>query len=104
MDVLVNTDSSIQGTESLASDVEAAVRHALARFSERLTRVEVHLSDENAGKGGDDDTRCLMEARVAGRNPTAVTHHAADVTRAVSGAVDKLKRALDTEFGKLQQH
>jgi ribosome-associated translation inhibitor RaiA len=104
MEVLVNTDSSVQGHDALTADVERTVRHALAHFESRLTRVEVHLSDENSHKHGADDKRCLIEARIAGRQPTAVTHHAPDLTRAVAGAADKLKRALDTVFGKLAEH
>jgi hypothetical protein len=42
-----------------------------------------------------------MEARIAGREPVAVTHHAEALTKAVEGASDKLKRALDTVLGKL---
>jgi ribosome-associated translation inhibitor RaiA len=101
MDVLINTDSSVQGSDSLAADVERAVRHALERFADRITRVEVHLSDVNSHKGGSADKRCLMEARIAGREPVAVTHHAEALTKAVEGASDKLKRALDTVLGKL---
>ncbi len=104
MEVLVNTDSSVENHDALTADVEAAVRHALVRFADRITRVEVHLSDENSHKHGSHDKRCLIEARIAGRQPTAVTHHAEDLTKAVSGASDKLKRALDTVFGKLATH
>lgn len=104
MEVLVNTDSSVQGHEALANDVEQVVRQTLSRFADRLTRVEVHLSDENAQKHGADDKRCLMEARIAGRAPTAVSHHAADLPKAVTGAAEKLRRALDTVFGKLSTH
>ncbi len=104
MDVLVNTDSSVEGHEALSTDVEATVRHALDRFSDRITRIEVHLSDENSHKSGSHDKRCLMEARIAGRPPTAVTHNAPDITKAVAGATDKLRRVLDTVFGKLATH
>lgn len=104
MEVLVNTDSSVEGHDALAADVEAAMRHALVRFADRITRVEVHLGDENSHKHGANDKRCLIEARIAGRQPTAVTHHAEDFPKAVSGAADKLKRALDTVFGKLATH
>ncbi len=104
MDVLVNTDSSVEGHETLAQEVEVKVRHALERFADKLTRVEVHLSDENSHKHGSDDKRCMMEARIAGRQPTAVTHNASDIHKAVSGASDKLKRALETVFGKLATH
>mgnify|MGYP006172692853 CR=1 FL=1 len=59
-----------------------AVDDALARVSSRLTRVEVHLADENAGKGGADDKRCMIEARPAGQSPVAVTNHAATLEEA----------------------
>ncbi len=104
MDVLVNTDSSVENTAALSEHVESNLRSALERFASRLTRVEVHLSDENSHKHGADDKRCVIEARIAGRQPTAVTHNAPDIDKAVAGAVDKLKRALDTVFGKLATH
>lgn len=104
MDVLVNTDSSVEGDEALAAHVEETLRHTLARFADRITRLEVHLSDENAHKRGPDDKRCVVEARIAGREPTAVTNHAPDLHRAVAGAGDKMKHALDTVFGKLSTH
>ncbi len=104
MDVLVNTDNSVEGDANTAAEVEAAVRHTLGRFEDRLTRIEVHLSDENSHKHGSDDKRCVIEARIAGRQPTAVTHHAQDLTRAVAGATDKMRAALDTVFGKLSTH
>jgi len=104
MDVLVNTDHNVDGHEALAEAVEASVRHGIARFADRLTRVEVHLSDENSHKHGSEDKRCVMEARIAGRQPMAVTNNASDVTKAVAGAVDKLRSALDTVFGKLATH
>lgn len=104
MDVLVNTDSSVEGREALITHVEQSLRHTLARFADRITRLEVHLSDENADKHGADDKRCVVEARIAGRAPTAVTHHAPDLHKAVAGAGDKMKHALDTIFGKLSTH
>jgi ribosome-associated translation inhibitor RaiA len=104
MDVLVNTDSSVDGDEALATSVEETVRHTLGRFSDRLTRIEVHLSDENSHKHGADDKRCTLEARIAGRDPAAVTHHASDLTKAVAGAADKMKHMLDSVFGKLSTH
>ena len=104
MDVLVNTDNSVEGDATLAGEVETTLRHSLARFADRITRLEVHLGDENSHKHGADDKRCLIEARIAGRAPTAVTHHAPDLHRAVAGAADKMKAALDTVFGKLSTH
>ena len=66
MKIQLNTDVHIDGTEALAAQVSATVEQALKRFSERVTRVEVHLSDENGGKSGQKDQRCMLEARLEG--------------------------------------
>lgn len=101
MKIQLNTDNHVEGRDKLAAYVEDVVTDILGRFRDRITRVEVHLSDENSHKGGGDDKRCVMEARVEGRPPTAVTHHAASVGQAIDGAVEKLKRALENDFGRL---
>lgn len=101
MKIQINTDKNIGGDERLAEYVEGIVAGELDRFADQITRVEVHLADENAHKGGQNDKRCMLEARVAGRKPTAVTHHADTVAEAVAGASEKLARALDRELAKL---
>ena len=99
--IQINTDSNTAGDDALTRQVETAVRDALERFSDQLTRVEVHLSDENSDrKSGTDDKRCVLEARPAGLQPIAVSHRAATVARAVDGAVEKLKRSLDSRLGQ----
>lgn len=102
MQIQVNTDSSIEGREKLADHVQSVVETLLSRFSSRITRVEVHLSDENRRKGGPDDKRCMMEARIGGSQPTAVTHQAATLEQAVEGAAEKLKRSIESTLGRLQ--
>ena len=57
MKVQVNTDENIEGREAMVAEVEAVVATTLAQFTEHLTRVEVHIIDENAGKGGQRDKR-----------------------------------------------
>ena len=69
---------------------------------EDLTRVEVHLSDENGGKSGPKDKRCKMEARPKGHQPILVSHDADSLTQAVEGAAEKLEHALEHLFGKLR--
>ncbi|OYY60898.1 MAG: ribosomal subunit interface protein [Burkholderiales bacterium 28-67-8] len=96
MKIQLNTDVHIDGTEALAAQVTATLDHALDRFSEHVTRVEVHLSDENGGKSGQHDKRCMLEARLEGRQPVAVTEHAATIEQAVQGAVQKLAHLLDS--------
>jgi len=99
MQVQVNTDSSLDADLTLIAEVEATVQAALARFSDRVTRVEVHLNDVNKQKGG-EDKRCLIEARLAGRNPVAVSHQAGTIPLALDGATDKLLRRLDRALGR----
>lgn len=102
MQVQTNTDSNIEGSEQLAEHVRSVVEATLSRYADRITRVEVHLGDENGGKSGQDDKRCLMEARLEGRPPTAVKHHAASVDLAIDGAADKLLRALESTIERLR--
>ncbi len=101
MNVQVNTDDNVEGREELAQRVEADVRSSLDRFREQITRVEVHLSDENAGKSGTADKRCLMEARLADRRPEAVSHQAGSLEEAFKGASAKLRRSLESTLGRL---
>jgi ribosome-associated translation inhibitor RaiA len=104
MQIQINTDHNIHGYESLATAVRATVEDVLKRFSEHITRVEVHLGDENAGKRGHDDKRCMMEVRLERRPPLAVTHHAATVVQAIDGAADKMLHLLEHTLGRLHSH
>jgi len=104
MQIRLNTGKNIEGGEALAAHVEATVTKALNHLSAHVTRVEVHLSDENGDKGGPNDKRCVMEARVEGRQPSAVTCDAATVSHAISGAADKLKSSLESTLKRLHEH
>ncbi len=102
MQIQINTDNNIEGREELATQVEGVVQDSLSRFSDQITRVEVHLSDENSHKSGQDDKRCMMEARLEGRQPAAVTHQAATLHEAVDGAAEKLTNLLESTLGRLR--
>lgn len=102
MQINIQTDSTIANNAGLTDHVQSVLDNALSRFRDHLTRVEVHLSDTNGPKGGADDIRCVMEARVAGYQPIAVTEQNATVHQSVAGATDKLKRAIDSALGRLQ--
>jgi ribosome-associated translation inhibitor RaiA len=102
MKIQINTDANIEGREELAGHVTGVVEKALRRFSDRITRIEVHLSDQNSDKGGRDDKRCLMEARIEGRPPHAVVHQASTVSQAVAGAADKLERLVESALARLR--
>lgn len=101
MIVQVNTDHNISGSQDLSSHVEDVVSDSLSHFGERITRVEVHLSDENSHKSSSDDKKCVLEARMAGMQPIAVTHQGETIEHALHGAADKLKKVLESAIGKL---
>ena len=104
MEIQVNSGSNIEGVDELTRRVEAEIENVLGRFSDQITRIEVHLNDENAEKTGGSDKRCLMEARLAGRDPEAVTHHGESIEQAYTGAAKKMRRVLDGRIGKLTEH
>jgi hypothetical protein len=105
MHIQVNTDKNISGHEALAQSVEETLNRVLARFAGQITRLEVHLSDENStSKSGVIDKRCLLEARLAGREPTSVSDMALTIEEAVKGAADKMVSLLESELGKLGRH
>ena len=100
MEILVNTDSNIDCDADEVSRIEADVQSAFGRFGQKLTRIEVHLRDESAGRETGDDIRCLLEARPSGQDPVVVTHHAASPAEALGGASDKLEARLTSIFDK----
>jgi len=82
-----------QSTPALIAHVEKEVEKALKLFRDRVTRVEVHLHDNNGPKSG-VDKRCVMEARPASHQPIAVESISTDMYEAVVGAAGKLERAI----------
>ncbi len=103
MQIQVNTDNHIHGREAIVALVETSLEGAVGRFRDRITRVEAHLSDTNSHKTKGDDIRCVLEARLAGHQPIAVTHQAATVELALSGAADKLERSVESTLGRLKE-
>ena len=104
MNIQVNTDHNIEGSAELNAYIESSLASTFERFTVAITRIEVHLSDENAGKTGSNDKRCLLEARVSNHQPIVVSHHADTLYQAIDTASDKLLRALDNMVGKLTDH
>ena len=94
MQVHVNTDNHIAGRERLANYITSVVEGSLVHFQKRITRVDVHLHDENAHKSGADDKRCVMEVRLEGVKPIAVSHAGGSVDEVISGTASKLKRLV----------
>ena len=100
--IQVRTDTHIGGSAELTRQVEAVAERALGRFGERVTRVEVYFSDENSSqKFGDNDKRCVMEARLAGIPPITVTHQGSSLEQALDGAANTLQKTLQRTLGRL---
>ncbi len=99
-----NSDSSVMGTQNVAERIEEMVRDKLARFEDRLTRIEVHVSDENGPKHGADDKTCMIEARPRGGKPIGVTEHAPKVDAAARKAATTMAQRLERLFGKEDKH
>jgi hypothetical protein len=104
MQVQVNTSNGIENKESLERWASDFLNDSLDRFGQDITRIEVQLRDTNSGRKGADDKRCTLEARIAGRDPVAVTHHAPSQDEAIRGAATKLIHALEHTLGKLDRH
>ena len=92
--IQVNTSNDIKDSQNFNDYVKGVVESALGHISDHITRVEIHLSDKNGHKISDHDKRCVMEARLQGRQPIAVTNDAATFELAVGGATGKLKSAV----------
>lgn len=102
MKIQVNTGNHVEGGEELTRQVEGVVEGALGRFSDRITRVEVHLTDQNGSqKSSDSDKRCIMEARLAGMQPIAVSAEGSSLGQALDGAADKLEKTLQRTLERL---
>ncbi len=99
MQIQINSPQ-LQLPDALVDYIERTASEVLGRHADMLTRVEFHLSDTNANKGG-VDKRCVVEARPRGMDPLTAEHEGVEFKDAVKHAIDKLDRVLDRRFGKL---
>ncbi len=102
MQVQLNSDNHITGSPELSARVEQKLQQKLKHLTNEVTRIEVHLSDVNSVKGGAEDKRCLLEARIAEMKPISTEYHAETIDQAVNGAAEQLARALKSTIEKKQ--
>ena len=103
MQIIINSKNSVDVNENSIQQWQADISDSLERFRDWITRVEVHLSDENSqAKSGLQDIRCLMEARPANHQPVSIEVRAASVEQAVSEGTGTLQRRLGTMIDKLR--
>lgn len=100
MNIQINTSHNIRGNQTLIAKFTSSIESALYRMSDNITRVEVHLSDENGDKSGKNDKRCLIEAHLEGRQPIVVTNYASDLNQSFYGAADKLVDLIESILGR----
>ena len=102
MQIQINTDHNIAGHQALVNQVSGVVENVLSRFSDHITQVDVHLSDENSDKkNGYDEMRCKIEAHLEGRQPIAVTDQANTLELAVEGAAHKLASLIESTLVRM---
>jgi len=99
--IQIRTDNQVESDAGRNAQIEEQVRQRLARFENRITDIEIHVSDVNGPRGGNADLKCTLEARVNGLAPVAVTDQGNTMDRAVIGAARKAVRALDHQLGRL---
>jgi len=104
MHVIINSDKNVDISEQYSEELTERVQTSLARFESSLTRVEVHLGDESAGRSTGDDIRCVLEARPEGLKPESVTNNASTVDAALKGSLDKMMAVLGTTLGRRSDH
>jgi len=104
MKIQINTDHSIIESKNMENSFEALIENSLKFYSEHITRVEVHLSDENGNKEGLNDKRCMIEARIEGKQPTAVSAQENTIEEALNSALKKMKALLKTKLGRMNNH
>lgn len=104
MTIQINTDKTLTGEKRSSDFFTSQISEALQRFESHITRIEVHLKDENGKKDEFNHISCVLEARLEGRQPIAITNQADTIELAVTGAIDKIKNAIETILGRIQKH
>ena len=100
MNIHINTGHNIQSNQTLIAKFRSIIESSLSRMSDHITKVEVHLKDEDGDKKGKNDKRCMIEARLEGRQPIVVTNHADTFNQALDGAIDKLINMIESILGR----
>lgn len=99
MKIQFQTDNPIDGTQTMAQWASSTGAPAVERFGDQIARVQVqvHMRDENAGKGNKDDSiHRVLEVRLDGHQPSVLKQHRLNLNRSVESAVEKIVRLVGT--------
>ncbi len=99
----VHLAPDLEDREAVTAKAVRAVGDALRHVGGHITTVEVHLSDVNGAKTGGDDKRCMIEARIEGIQPIAVTHHGPTLDQTIDAGAAKLGRLVERTLGRRQE-
>jgi hypothetical protein len=98
--IQINTDRNIEGSTELIAHFSSLLKEQLGRFEEHITRLEVHLSDENAQREAGNDKKCVLEAKIKGKDPVVITTLEDTIHKSVKIAAEKMFLTLDKSIQK----
>lgn len=99
-----SSDNHVGDHAGVQHHATALVQKVLRPFRDHITRVDVHLTDENAHANHSNDKRCVMEARLDGFPPLVVTATSSNVAAALDSASRKLRRSVVSVEAKRRSH
>ena len=98
MQIQINGDFT--RSDALEQHITDEVTRRLSHHENQITRVEVHLGDVNADKGG-LDKRCTLEVRISGQPAIAVHDMGDNYYDVVSSTCEKAGRAVSHKLERL---
>ncbi len=104
MNIQLNADKILNVHETFGNHLEEIISKKLQRFSEHITTLEIHITDENGTKTGPNDIKCILEAHLKGMQSIIVTAIENTLEQSVHRAIDKLKDSLDSIIGRARDH
>ena len=94
MIIQFDTAHKLHADEAFKAPLIVILKDKLDEFDHQVSRLEVHLTDENGNKDGPNDKRCLLEAHLPGMLHVVVTDHSHSYEQAVDRASDKMVASL----------
>lgn len=90
---------NVAAAEALREHIERRIHFALARFSSRVARVTVRLSDVNGPRGG-LDKQCRVTVALRGARRIQVENLDAGLYAAIDRAADGAGRSVGRELAR----
>ena len=104
MEIIINSDNEVKMDQAAKDYFRDEIQSSLKRFEDYVTRFEVFFSDESSNKDTPGDQKCVIEARLKGRNPESVSNNHSAQKAAFDGAVSKIRTVLDRVIAQQRGH